>query len=118
MAIRRVCEYIDAHFARNLSLSALSEIAGLSPFHLARAFERKWDIRRTCISKRGVIVRRVISSTLERRSRRSPPSLSDEMRQVFFVLVADELQQIGVGRQLGVQLGCPDPGVRLRIVDR
>jgi AraC-like DNA-binding protein len=37
-AVRRLREYIDANFARNLTLSRLAGIAGLSRFHLARVF--------------------------------------------------------------------------------
>jgi AraC-like DNA-binding protein len=39
-AVRRARECIDANFARNLSLSELSQLSGLSAFHLARAFEK------------------------------------------------------------------------------
>ncbi len=39
-AVRHAREYIDASFAGNVTLSQLSAIAGLSPFHLARAFEK------------------------------------------------------------------------------
>jgi AraC-like DNA-binding protein len=40
-AVRRVREYLEAHFADNVSLTQLGELVGLSPFHLARAFERE-----------------------------------------------------------------------------
>jgi AraC-like DNA-binding protein len=33
-----VREYLDAHFAENVSLDDLSRLAGLSAFHLARSF--------------------------------------------------------------------------------
>jgi AraC-like DNA-binding protein len=39
-AVRRVRECIDANFARNLTLSELGQLAGLSAFHLVRAFEK------------------------------------------------------------------------------
>lgn len=39
-AIRRVREYIDAHFDEDLSLAALSQVAYLSPTHLQRTFKR------------------------------------------------------------------------------
>ncbi len=35
--LRRLTEYIDAHFAANPSLEALSHMVGISPFHLSRA---------------------------------------------------------------------------------
>lgn len=37
-AIRRVREYVDAHFDRDLALTELATLAGLSPYHLARVF--------------------------------------------------------------------------------
>lgn len=37
--LRRVTEYIDAHLARDLSLAALADTVGLSPYHFARAFK-------------------------------------------------------------------------------
>jgi AraC-like DNA-binding protein len=37
-AIDRVCEFIGAHFADNLSLEDLSRVACLSPFHFQRLF--------------------------------------------------------------------------------
>jgi AraC-like DNA-binding protein len=36
--ITQVREYLDAHFAENVSLDDLSRLAGLSAFHLARSF--------------------------------------------------------------------------------
>lgn len=40
-AVARGREYIEAHFARNISLSQLSEVVGLSPFHFAHVFEKE-----------------------------------------------------------------------------
>ena len=39
-ARRRVCDYVDAHLDGNMSIILLSSIAGLSPFHFARAFKK------------------------------------------------------------------------------
>jgi AraC family transcriptional regulator len=36
---KKVAEYIEAYLADDLSLSKLAEVAGLSPFHFARAFK-------------------------------------------------------------------------------
>lgn len=38
--LRRVREFIDAHLGEPLAIEDLAEIAGLSPFHFARAFKR------------------------------------------------------------------------------
>lgn len=37
--VRRVVDYIEAHLHERLTLDALAEIVGLSPFHFARAFK-------------------------------------------------------------------------------
>jgi AraC-like DNA-binding protein len=37
--VRRVREYLEAHLAENLSLERLSQVAGLSPYHLCRVFK-------------------------------------------------------------------------------
>jgi AraC-like DNA-binding protein len=37
-AVRRAREYIDARFDRDVTLTELASVAGLSPFHLARVF--------------------------------------------------------------------------------
>jgi AraC-like DNA-binding protein len=37
-AVRRVREYIEARFDRDVTLTELAEVAGLSPFHMARVF--------------------------------------------------------------------------------
>jgi AraC-like DNA-binding protein len=43
-ATKRACEYIEAHFMRNLSLEELSGVACLSPFHFHRLFLRNIGI--------------------------------------------------------------------------
>jgi AraC-like DNA-binding protein len=40
-AVKRAREYLDEYFAADVSLSRLGAAVGLSPFHLARAFERE-----------------------------------------------------------------------------
>jgi AraC-like DNA-binding protein len=40
-AVRTACEYIQAHFAEDVSLSRLASLVSLSPFYFARAFERE-----------------------------------------------------------------------------
>jgi AraC-like DNA-binding protein len=40
-AIRRACEYINSHYAQDLSLSKLADVVSLSPYYFARAFERE-----------------------------------------------------------------------------
>jgi AraC-like DNA-binding protein len=37
-AVRRAREYIEAHYAENISLEQLADVAYLSPFHLVRVF--------------------------------------------------------------------------------
>jgi AraC-like DNA-binding protein len=39
-ALRRVCEYIDEHFATNVDFDALATTAGMSRCHFARAFKQ------------------------------------------------------------------------------
>ena len=36
----RICEYIESHLDERISLDGLSSMAGLSPYHFARAFRR------------------------------------------------------------------------------
>lgn len=36
--LKKICEYINDNFAENITLSQLSEISNLSPFHLQRSF--------------------------------------------------------------------------------
>lgn len=43
-AVRRVRDYIEAHYADNIQLRELSDLVGLSPFHLNRAFTAKMGI--------------------------------------------------------------------------
>lgn len=40
-AIRRVREYLHAHFTQRVTIADLSEVAGLSPFHLIRMFHAR-----------------------------------------------------------------------------
>lgn len=44
IVVRRVREFINTAFAGGLTLSKLASIAGLSPFHLARVFEKEVGI--------------------------------------------------------------------------
>ncbi|MDQ3789870.1 MAG: AraC family transcriptional regulator, partial [Actinomycetota bacterium] len=37
--VDRVAEYVDAHLGATVTLDALASVAGLSPFHFARAFK-------------------------------------------------------------------------------
>jgi AraC family transcriptional regulator len=41
---KRVSEYIEANFAEDISLAALAQIAGLSPYHFARAFKETFGL--------------------------------------------------------------------------
>jgi AraC family transcriptional regulator len=41
---RRMAEYIEEHLSEEFSLSKLAEIAGLSPFHFARAFKESFGL--------------------------------------------------------------------------
>jgi AraC-like DNA-binding protein len=38
-SVRRVREYVEAHYAENVSLEQLANVANLSPFHLLRVFQ-------------------------------------------------------------------------------
>jgi AraC family transcriptional regulator len=38
--IARVIDFVHAHFAQDISLSALAGVAGLSPYHFARLFKQ------------------------------------------------------------------------------
>ncbi|MBD1998938.1 helix-turn-helix transcriptional regulator [Leptolyngbya sp. FACHB-541] len=40
-AIKQVCDYLHAHFATDVTLDQLSELAGLSRFHLSRVFRQE-----------------------------------------------------------------------------
>jgi AraC-like DNA-binding protein len=39
--VRRARDYLEAHFSRAVSLAELARVAALSPYHLARAFQRE-----------------------------------------------------------------------------
>ena len=39
---RRLAEFIEAHLAEELRLATLAELAGLSPYHFARAFRQSF----------------------------------------------------------------------------
>jgi AraC family transcriptional regulator len=41
---KRVADYIEEHFAEDISLASLSRIAGLSPYHFARAFKESFGL--------------------------------------------------------------------------
>lgn len=41
---RRVAEFIDAHLAEDVRLSAMAELVDLSPFHFARAFKQAFGV--------------------------------------------------------------------------
>jgi AraC-like DNA-binding protein len=43
-ALRRVREYIDAHFEEKIRIDSLAAVAGLSLFHFARAFKQSEGI--------------------------------------------------------------------------
>jgi AraC-like DNA-binding protein len=40
-AVRKACEYMEAKFEEDVSLSKLARLVSLSPYHFARAFERE-----------------------------------------------------------------------------
>jgi AraC family transcriptional regulator len=40
LALRRVCDYINAHLAETLSLAEIALVANLSPYHFSRLFRR------------------------------------------------------------------------------
>ena len=42
--VRAVCDYLNQHYAESISLDALSALAGLSKYHLLRAFTRETGI--------------------------------------------------------------------------
>jgi len=41
---RNVADYIDAHFGEDVSLHQLAQVAGLSPYHFARAFKQSFGV--------------------------------------------------------------------------
>ncbi|MGZ7441075.1 AraC family ligand binding domain-containing protein [Paenibacillus sp. TH7-28] len=42
--IRTVCEYMESHFTENITLNRLSELTGLSKYHLLRSFTKQKGI--------------------------------------------------------------------------
>jgi AraC family transcriptional regulator len=59
-AQRRVAEFIDAHLGKKISIQTLALIAGLSPFHFARAFKQSKGM-----SPHHYLVRRRIERVME-----------------------------------------------------
>lgn len=43
-AVRRVRDYLDAHYDQNISLAQLADLVGFSPFYLARVFKSEMGI--------------------------------------------------------------------------
>jgi AraC family transcriptional regulator of adaptative response/methylated-DNA-[protein]-cysteine methyltransferase len=43
-AVRRAVEYIDAHADERITLAALAQVTGVSPFHLQRVFRRELGV--------------------------------------------------------------------------
>jgi transcriptional regulator GlxA family with amidase domain len=43
-ALRRVCEYVEAHLNENISIRVLAETAGLSMYHFARVFKQSMGV--------------------------------------------------------------------------
>ena len=43
-AISAVCDYLEANFAHNTSLETLSQLSGLSVFHLTRSFKQRYGL--------------------------------------------------------------------------
>jgi AraC-like DNA-binding protein len=67
-ALRRVGDYIDAHLGKKISIRALADIVGLSPFHFARAFKQS-----TGVSPHHYLVRRRIERVMELLARTELP---------------------------------------------
>lgn len=44
LEIRQLCEYMDAHYMKNISLNELSGLSGISKYHLLRLFTRQKGI--------------------------------------------------------------------------
>ncbi len=42
--LRRVLEYMEHHFAEDIGLQMLADVAGISPFHFVRLFKAKLDV--------------------------------------------------------------------------
>lgn len=43
-ALRKVRDYLEAHYAEAISLNQLAQMASLSPYHLTRLFSKQWGI--------------------------------------------------------------------------
>ena len=41
---KRLADFIEAHLAESLRLAQMAELAGLSPFHFARAFKQSFGV--------------------------------------------------------------------------
>jgi AraC-like DNA-binding protein len=41
LAVRKACEYMEANFGENVSMSKLADLVSLSPYYFARTFERE-----------------------------------------------------------------------------
>ena len=50
---KRVMEYIEEHLSEEILLSALAQVASLSPYHFSRAFKESVGCRRTGTSPRA-----------------------------------------------------------------
>ena len=67
---KRVADYIEEHFAGDISLAALAQIAGLSSYHFARAFKKsfgvpphRYHMTRRMDRARGLLERSALSVT-------------------------------------------------------
>jgi AraC-like DNA-binding protein len=67
--VARAPAYIDTHFSGEIGLAALARIAGLSPFHLLRAFRRE-----TGLTPHAYLMSRRVNAAREKLSRGSPPA--------------------------------------------
>ncbi|MEM8545977.1 MAG: AraC family transcriptional regulator [Cyanobacteria bacterium P01_H01_bin.119] len=43
-AVARVREYLEAHYAENISIATLSQLSNLSSYYLIRSFHRQWGL--------------------------------------------------------------------------
>jgi AraC-like DNA-binding protein len=43
-AVKRACDYLNEHFAENISLDQLAGLANLSPFHFSRVFSQQFGM--------------------------------------------------------------------------
>lgn len=76
--LRRVCEYIDARLASDLSLAELARVAGMSSYHFARVFKQS-----TGISPHQHLTRRRIERARELLSEGSRP-LADIAHEIGY----------------------------------